>query len=281
MLKDKKVCFLGAGAITEAMLGGLIKKGIIASKNITIVNKSNYEQLNSLVKKYDVNSSFNKKEAIKEADVIVLAVKPKDVTTSLDEYKEVITKQLILSVVAGVDTDYLNFLLGNDLPVIRSMPNTSAMIGMSITAVAKGRFATDQDLEIIMPLLEAIGKVVVVEERLLDAVTGLSGSGPAYFYYIVEAMEKVAIELGFDDHIARELIIHTLIGAGHMLLETKESAKILREKVTSPNGTTFAGLKVLEDYYVKEGVIKAIKRATERSKELGSTYKREMLKKPI
>lgn len=273
MFEDKKICFIGAGSVTEAMIAGLAQKKLIPLENITILNRENQQRLFQLTKKYGVISSANKQQSLSEADILILAVKPKDIAEALLNIREAThQKQLVLSVVAGVTTDYISDLLQHHGPVIRAMPNTSAMIGMSATAVAKGTYAKEEDLKIVISVLESIGTVSIVDEELLDAVTGLSGSGPAYFYYMIEAMEQAAVELGFEHHKARELLIQTLIGAGHMLLETKIDPTILREKVTSPGGTTMAGLKILEEYHFQEAIKSAIKQATKRSKELGAFY---------
>src|SRR5699024_584375 len=173
--------------------------------------------------------------------------------------------QLIVSVIAGISTSFISSLIDKDVAVVRAMPNTSASIGYSATAVSKGKFATEKDLEFAKQLFNAIGTVSIVEEEKMHIVTGVSGSGPAYIYYLVEALEKVAIEEGLDPQIAEELITHTIIGAGKMLEQSGESAGTLRENVTSPNGTTAAGLETLSKYNFQEAVINCVKSAKDRS----------------
>lgn len=271
MIKDKKVCFIGAGSVAEALISGVLAKKQLRPENITVTNRNNSERINKLVQKFNVQKTLNKGESVAKADILILAMKPSDVTEAIKQIRLFTHKdQLTISVIAGVSTNLISDLLQHNGPVIRTMPNTSAMVGLSATAISSGQFAADKDLEIAKKLLESIGNVSIVEEDLLDAVTGLSGSGPAYIYYLVEAMEASAVQLGMKHQTARELIIQTIIGAGHMLKETNEDPAILREKVTSPGGSTMAGLEVLKKMQFHEIINQAVKNATERSKELGN-----------
>ncbi|MFV9509689.1 pyrroline-5-carboxylate reductase [Tepidibacillus sp. LV47] len=267
---EKNICFLGAGSIAEAMIAGLTKKQILDPSYISVINRSDKQKIERLIKKYGVKQPVNKYQAISSADILILAVKPKDIWEVLQEiYPYSHSDQLILSVIAGVTTDLITEAIHHNGPVIRAMPNTSAMVGLSATAIALGKYAKKQHSEIAQSILQAIGTVTVVKEKLLDAVTGLSGSGPAYLYYLVEAMENSAVELGIDHKTARELIIQTIIGAGYMLKETMEEPMILREKVTSPGGSTMAGLEVLKEFQFQKAIDQAIKKAALRSQELG------------
>lgn len=272
MLSDKKVCFIGAGAMAEAVLAGMLNKRIIKPGAVSITNRSDRFRLDELVYNFGVVADANQKESsIREADILILAMKPKDVTSALKEIKYLTNpNQLIVSVVAGITTSFITSLLGHHAPVIRTMPNTSATIGLSSTGICQGETATEEHLELAKHIFESIGMVAVVEEDQLDAVTGLSGSGPAYIYYLVESMLAGGVQAGLDEQVARELILQTLIGAAHMLKETGEDPAVLREKVTSPNGTTEAGLNKLRSYRFEEALVAAILRATERSKELGA-----------
>jgi len=273
MLLNKKICFLGAGSIAEAMIAGILAKQILPAENITVINQSNKERIYQLVSTYHVKTALNKVETINQADMLILAIKPKDVAEALLEIKPFIhSKQLIISVIAGVTTDFISDTLQHKGPVIRTMPNTSSMIGLSATAMSPGKNAKAEDVQTAQQIMEAIGTVNLMEENLLDAVTGLSGSGPAYIYYLVEAMEQAAVQLGMNKQTARELIVQTIIGAGHMLQQTNEDPAILREKVTSPGGSTMAGLETLRKFQFQEAMNQAIKQATARSKELGQQF---------
>lgn len=265
-----KISFIGAGSMAEAIIGGMVNQQFIDSKQIYVSNKSNTTRLEELADKYDISGIANKQEVIEDADMIVFATKPDDLASAISEVKQFIKDdQLIVSVIAGVSTSYIQSLIDKDIAVIRTMPNTSATINYSATAIAKGEFATDDHIELVKSLFSAIGTVSVVQEDDMHIVTGISGSGPAYIYYLVEAMEKVAEEEGLDKETAKQLITQTIIGAGEMLKQSTVSAQTLRENVTSPNGTTAAGIQTLSDYKFQEAVINCVKSAKERSIELG------------
>lgn len=266
----KKVAFIGAGSMAEAIIAGMVNTNYLRSNQIYVSNKVNKERLAALKDKYGIKGSLKKVEVIQEADIIVLATKPADVGNAILDCKEYIQEnQLVVSVVAGISTNFIEKRIGKNVAVIRSMPNTSATIGFSATAICKGKFATDRHIAIAEQLFKAIGTVSVVEEEQMHIVTGISGSGPAYVYYLVEAMEKAAQAEGLSEDVAKQLITQTIIGAGQMLKYSKEPVSVLRENVTSPNGTTAAGLQTLKDYHFEEAVINCVKSATKRSIELG------------
>lgn len=266
----KKVSFIGAGSMAEAIIEGIIHNNFLKSEQIFVSNKANDQRLNELKDKYKIICTRDKQEIIEDADIIIFATKPNDIKNAILDLKDLIhLDQLIMSVAAGVSTSYMTLLIDQNNAVIRSMPNTSAAIGQSATAIAKGQFATDEHLKIAADLFSAIGSVSAVEEEHMHIVTGISGSGPAYIYYLVEAMEKVAKAEGLDKSTAQQLIIQTIIGAGNMLKQSNTSAKTLRENITSPNGTTAAGLQTLSEYNFQEAIIECVKSAKNRSQQLG------------
>lgn len=266
----QKVAFVGAGSMAEAIMAGMINKEFLQHDQIFVTNKENEKRLTELQNKYQIIGKQDKQETIQDADIVIFATKPYDLEAAMNDVKPFITKdQLIISVIAGISTDFMTEKLAQDVAVIRSMPNTSATIGYSATAITKGKFATDNDIALARQLFEAIGTVSVVEEEQMHVVTGISGSGPAYIYYLVEAMEKAAIDNGLDTTTAKQLITQTIIGAGHMLEQATEPVHILRENVTSPNGTTAAGIQTLADYHFSEAVEQCVSSATKRSIELG------------
>ncbi|MGV3487751.1 MAG: pyrroline-5-carboxylate reductase [Tuberibacillus sp.] len=270
---EQKVAFIGAGSMAEAIISGIIKKGFIHPENIHVTNKGNEERLERLKTLYKVSCFRDKKEVLNGTNVIILAVKPKDVAEALTSFRPFIrSDHRLISVVAGVSTDFISQVMMKPIPVVRAMPNTSAAIGLSATAMAAGRYASHEDLDWARTLFETIGTVVTVEENDLHAVTGLSGSGPAYIYYLVESLEKAAKELGLKKGTARELIVQTLAGTAEMLKSSKTDASELRKQVTSPKGTTQAGLEVLQKYQYQEALIACVRRAAERSMELGETF---------
>lgn len=272
MLLNKKVAFIGAGAMAEAIISGLVKKEIIPSEQIYVTNNHEIEQLTRIKQNYHVQT-FLDLGKLEEMDVIVLAVKPKDIEDCVKSLRENTNlKQLFISVVAGVSTQFITKLLGHDAPIIRTMPNTSASVGASMTAISAGEFANQAHIETACILFQAIGEVVTVKEDKIDAITGLSGSGPAYIYYLVEALEKSAAEIGLDQHLAKQLVSQVLVGASKKLQQSTASSQELYKQVMSPGGTTEAGLNVLKENQFQETVISCVKAATKRSTELGKEY---------
>ncbi|RAK22268.1 pyrroline-5-carboxylate reductase [Anoxybacillus vitaminiphilus] len=271
MTNTKTITFIGAGSMAEALISGMTKT-LYKPEQIIVTNRSNKERLEYIQNTYHVRVEADKEKAVKEADIIILAMKPKDVAEGITSIAQAIDKhQLIISVLAGVSTETIISLIGKNVPIVRAMPNTSAAIGQSATALALGRYANDKHLAIAKELFRTVGAVTVVPEEDLHAVTALSGSGPAYIYYMVEAMEKAAEEIGLEQSVAKDLILQTIIGAAEMLKSSKKHPSVLRKEVTSPGGTTEAGIKVLEDYRYQEAVISCIKRAAKRSAELGQS----------
>ena len=271
MLKDKKIVFVGAGAMAEAILCGLLNKKIVKPGQITVTNHNDRFRLHELAYNFGVVANPEEKyKFIQEGDILILAMKPKDVKAALNEIREWTNpKQLIISVVAGISTSYISHLLGHEAPVIRTMPNTSAIVGLSFTGICAGRFATREHLQLAREIFESIGQVLITEEEKLDAITGVAGSGPAYVYYLVESMIKGAIEVGLEPKEARNMVLQTIIGAATMLKETGEDPAYLREKLTRPNGTTQAGLDTLREYRFEEAIKACIQAATRRSEQLG------------
>lgn len=266
----KKVSFVGAGAMAEAVIAGIVDNQVLQQNQIYVMNKNNKERLQQLHEQYGVIGNSDKEVVIKDADIIVIATKPYDIDRALQDIASFINpNQLIISVIAGVSTEAIVKSVGKDVPVIRTMPNTSATIGYSATAICKGEFATEEHINQARELFEAIGTVSVIAEEQMHVVTGISGSGPAYIYYLVEAMEQAAKDEGLDEKTAKQLITQTIIGAGNMLQERTESPMTLRENVTSPNGTTAAGIETLQQHNFKEAVMECVKSATRRSEELG------------
>ncbi|WP_100406903.1 pyrroline-5-carboxylate reductase [Bacillus solitudinis] len=273
MFTNKTITFLGAGSMAEAIIAGLVAHKIVSPTQIVATNLSNKQKLADLKAQYGIQVTSNRHEAVEQADIIVLAMKPKGVKDALSEVLvNTSENQLFISVLAGIPTFYLEELLGHTAPVIRTMPNTSAKVGASATAICAGTRARDEHLSLVSTLFEAVGTVLVVPEEKIDAVTGIAGSGPAYFYYLVEAMEHAAAEAGLTEEEAGSLITQTIVGVGKRLQQTTKSPKQLYEEVMSPNGTTEAGIKVLKERDTQNALQDAIAKAIARSKELGSMY---------
>ncbi|WP_163102851.1 pyrroline-5-carboxylate reductase [Peribacillus alkalitolerans] len=277
-----KLAFIGGGSMAEAIISGIISRGVILPPDICVMNKSDKERLNFLRNRYDIQTTEKVEELMKDAEIIILAVKPKDVYTALSTVKKHYKKDtLLISVAAGVSIDSLEQILGNEIAIIRTMPNTSAAVGRSATAMSKNKYVTPEQSLLASKLLETVGIVTTVTEEQLDAVTGLSGSGPAYIYYLVEAMEQSAMETGLEKETAKRLIVQTLLGAAEMLSLSDKDPFILRKEVTSPGGTTEAGINILTSHGVQQAFIHCIKEATKQSRRLGEQLSLEIQSKSM
>jgi pyrroline-5-carboxylate reductase len=273
----KKITIIGAGSMSEALISGMIANQFIESKNLWITNRSNRSRLATLQKNYKVSTSYDVEELLDGAEMVILATKPKDAGSTMEFIRSYLSENtLLVSVLAGVSIQTLEELSKKNLSIVRAMPNTSATIGKSATALAYNKTSTKEQIELVEKMFDTIGVTRFVEEEQLDAVTGLSGSGPAYFYYLVEAMEKSAIEIGLDPKLAKELIMQTLLGTAEMLNVSQKPSQQLRHEVTSPGGTTEAGIRILEQYQVQKAFIRCIIEATNQSKKLGNVLRNQL-----
>lgn len=270
LIQEQQVFFLGAGSISEAIIKGMVDACLLPPEQITVCNRRHAARLEDLQKRYGVSICQEKQIAIAHADILVLAVKPGDLVNALQDIAPLVRPHhLLLSVVAGASTHLIEEGLQMSAPVIRAMPNTSSSVQASATAICPGQWATSHHLEIALGLFASIGLSVVVEENLMDAVTGLSGTGPAYFYYVVEALLEAGQACGLPAEVCRPLLIQTLHGAATMLRETGEDPRELRHRVTSPNGTTMAAIATLEEGNASQLFLHAVQRATQRASEMG------------
>jgi pyrroline-5-carboxylate reductase len=265
-----KIAIVGAGSMAEAFISGILENELIDRNNVWVTNNSNKERLAALETQYRVHSTYDLNALFEGADVVMLSMKPKDAASAIESIRPYLTRDmLVVSVLAGVSMNTIEMLAGKELSIARAMPNTSAAVGKSATAIAVNERVSQLQLEITKQLFDTVGLAAYVEESQLDAVTGLSGSGPAYIYYLIEAMEKSAVEIGLEKGMAQELIVQTLIGAAEMVKNSSKSPEQLRREVTSPGGTTEAGIRVLEDQGVQQAFISCIKAATSQSKKMG------------
>lgn len=273
----KKIAIIGAGSMAEALISGILETRLMGAEQIWVTNRKNEERLAELQKRYGVQTSYDTESLFKGADIIILAMKPKDVASAVTGMKTYLTNDLlVVSLLAGVSTDSIEMLAGTAIPIVRAMPNTSATIGQSATALAFNGMVTKEQKTSIKSMFDTVGLTVYVEETQLDAVTGLSGSGPAYIYYLIEAMEKSAAEIGLEGELAQKLIVQTLIGAAGMVSQSTKPPKQLRKEVTSPGGTTEAGLKILKEHGVQQAFIECIKEAAAQSGRLGHDITKEL-----
>lgn len=258
-----KLLIVGGGRMGEALLGGLLDAQWATPEQLCVVEKS-------AERRAELQAAYPNVQLSSElvpASSAVIAVKPADVT---DVCQQLIDVQRVVSIAAGVTIASIQKAVGENVAVIRAMPNTPALVKLGASAIAAGATATEQDMHWASEVLGAVGLVVRVKEHELDAVTGLSGSGPAYVFLLAEALMEAGVAAGLDHQVAEVLTVQTLLGASTLLASGEADAVQLRAQVTSPNGTTHAGITALEDAGFRATVVQAVLRAAERSKELGS-----------
>lgn len=268
-----KIVFIGAGSMSEAILKGILDKEVCSPHNLWVTNHHSKARLESLQNQYGVQTTYDVQALLQSADMVILAVKPKNAEEVLQQLSPYLGRQtFIVSVMAGIALETISTNLKSDYAVARVMPNTSASVGKSATAITFNSFVSQDQQQLAQTIFTAIGRTFIVEENQLDAITALSGSGPAYFYYIVEAMEKTAEQMGIEKSMARQLVIQTMAGAVHMLQDTGKEATELRENVTSPGGTTEAGLHILQKHKVAQSFTDCILAAEKQSKKLAAAF---------
>lgn len=270
MLRDKKICILGTGNMGEALVGGLISSASSKPQNIICTDVREFK-LENIREKYGVQTTASNVQAVAQSDIIIYAVKPQIMAAVLNETAEKLDmSKLIISIAAGVPMEAIESFLNKELRLIRVMPNIAAAVKEAATAVAAGKHATEEDVKLAMTIFNSIGKTAFIPENyLMDAITGLSGSGPAYIFLIVEALADAGVKVGLSRQEALFLSAQTVLGAAKMLIETKEHPGQLRDRVTSPGGTAIAGLATLEQGGLRTTLINAVEVATNRSRELG------------
>ena len=265
---NKQIVFIGAGNMAEALIKGIINSGISLAKNITATD-TNADRLSWIQEEYSIQTNSSNTSAIQKADIIILAIKPQMFPEVLEEIVPVInSQQLIISIAAGITTAKIENIIGEDSKVIRVMPNTPALVQKGVTAITRGKSATEEDELIANKIFGSVGMILNVKEDMMDIITATSGSGPAYIFYFMEAMIEAAEENGLSKTDALNVVTKTVCGAGELVLLSHEPPKELRENVTSPGGTTQAALEVMEKNDFKKIIKEAVTAATSRSKEL-------------
>lgn len=265
---EAKLAILGGGRMGEALLSGLLRSGHARPEQIHVTVR-HPERADMLRERHHVSASTDSAAACKDADIAVLAVKPQNMLDLLREINQAITPaHMVVSVAAGITTATIEQHLGSTVPVVRVMSNVPVQVDQAMSAVAGGVHATAEHLAVAEGLLRPVGKVVRLPEEQLDAVTALSGSGPAYFFLLAEAMIDAGLLLGLSRDVSTELIIQTMVGSALMLRDSGRHPVELRESVTSPGGTTIAAVRVLEQERVRAAFLNAIEAAAHRSREL-------------
>ncbi len=269
MAINGRIAFLGGGNMAEALIKGLIAAGTAKADQIMVTDVS-ADRLAHLKKTYGISAAKSNADAAREVGVIILSVKPQVVEKVLTEISLVVDdKKLVISIAAGIALAKIEKSLRETSHVIRVMPNTPALVLAGAAALSAGKNATNDDLALAQSVFNSVGRAVVVDEKLMDAVTGLSGSGPAYVFMIIDALSDAGVKAGLPRPLALELAAQTLYGSAKMVLETKEHPGKLRDMVTSPGGTTIEGLHALEKGKLRATLMNAVEAATARSKELG------------
>lgn len=268
-MKDTRVVFIGSGTMAEALIKGMLKSGVLRASSITACDVDT-ARLEHCAKAYGVATALSNEEGARNADVLVLSVKPANIGEALESIRGAVgPSTLVISIAAGVKLSSLESALGEGVPVIRAMPNGPALAGSGMSALCGGSSVSAAGLEEAKALLGAVGDVIEVEEGMMDAVTAVSGSGPAYFFRLVEALEAAAEGAGFSPSDARRLAVKTATGSMRWLEETGSSPEELRKKVMSPGGTTEAALGFLDERDFAGLVAGAVEAAIARSRELG------------
>jgi pyrroline-5-carboxylate reductase len=270
-IKGKRVAFLGTGNMGEALIRGLTQTGLVPAGSIT-ASDARVDHLGQIAKRYGIRAVGDNAALVSGADVIILAVKPQIMAAVLKEIASAVDEgKLLVSIAAGVATTKLRQQLGRSARLIRVMPNTPALVLEGVTAIARAEGLRPGDLEAAQELFAAVGKVVVLDESALDAVTGLSGSGPAYVAIAIEALADGGVKMGLDRATATLLAAQTVLGSARLILETGVHPGQLKDMVSSPGGTTIAGIAALEDGGFRRTLMQAVERATLRSRELGAS----------
>lgn len=269
VLAGKKIAILGCGAMGSALGRGLVQAQA-AEPSAIVFSDPHSAHLKSLQDQLGVLSAPSNAEAAEAADIVVLAVKPFNVRPVLQEIQGVVTaRKLVLSIAAGVRIADIEAALPSDVPVVRAMPNSAAQVNAGACALSAGTCATEAHLQDAMAIFSSVGTAVVVPEHLLDAVTALSGSGPAYVYLMIEALVDGGVKVGLPREIAHQLAAQTVLGSARMVLETGQHPAQLKDMVATPGGTTITALAALEHSGVRAALIDAVEKACNRAKELG------------
>ena len=266
----KRVAILGAGKIGGILLNALLEKGLL-SPGLTSATVQHEDRARVLSEKLGVPVGTDNLSAVSKADIIFVCVKPQVVQELMEQVRPAVSPdQLVISVAASVSTSQIEKALGGNIPLVRAMPNTPCALGCGMTAICKGKFASSRHVETACALFDLVGRTVVVDEKHMDAVTGLSASGPAYIYIILESLAEAGVKVGLPRDVATLLAAQTTLGAATVVLQTGDHPALLKDAVTTPAGCTIDGIMELEEGKLRVTLIKAVVKAAQRAKELAS-----------
>ena len=267
MLSKKKIAVIGAGKLGETLVRALLDAGAVTPRKITVTAR--HQETLDARRRLGVSTTLDNRAAAKGADVIIVSVKPQVMREVLQSIRAAVTpKKLLISVAAGVETSAIEKGLAKRVPVIRAMPNTPCLVRAGMTVIAAGKHAKREHVALAEEIFNAMGRSLVLDEKHMDAVTGLSGSGPAFMYVVMEALAEGGLKVGLPRETATELVAQTMLGAAKLVLETGEHPAKLKDVVTTPAGCTIDGLLELEEGGLRVALIKAVVRATSRASEL-------------
>ena len=271
-VRIRKLALIGTGKLGEGLLSGILGSQLIPPGRVT-ATVAHQPRADYLAEKHGVEAHTNNTRAVSGADLVLICLKPQQVKGFLHEVKRSLRKDaLIISAAASVTTALIERELGHPARVVRAMPNTPCLIRHGMIAIAKGKHASDEDLKLAREVFSSMGRTVIVDEKHMDAITGLSGSGPAYVYMIIEALSEAGVKLGLPRELSTELSAQTLLGASALVLHTGEHPAKLKDMVTTPAGCTIDGLLELEEGGLRVTLIKAVVRAADRAKQLVESH---------
>ncbi len=274
-MKDMRIACIGAGNMGSAMVRGMLRANVVSPARITLSNHKK-AKLKTLKKELGIRVTDDNAQAVQKADVVILAIKPQILPGVLSEIKDqACNGALFLSVAAGIPTSLIENLLGGKTRVIRAMPNIAAAVGEAATALCPGKFARKKDMRLARQLFETCGTVQEIKEELMDAVTGLSGTGPMYVFIIIEALSDAGVRMGLAREDATRLATQSVLGAARMVQETGQHPIYLKDLVTSPGGTAINALYSMEKTGLRAVLMEAVETATVRSRELGAVYRED------
>lgn len=265
---DKKIGFIGCGNMGEAILGGIISSGVLEGKNIWVSELSS-DRLKELSDKYEVNTTTDGKEVVKNTDIFIIAVKPNIYPVVLENIKELIdSTKTVVTIAAGVTIASVENIIGSDKKIIRTMPNTPALVGEGMTSISPNGVVKEDEVEEVKGIFKSFGKAEILSEYLIDSVIGVSGSAPAYVFMFIEALADGAVLEGMPRDKAYQFAAQTVLGSAKMVLETGKHPGALKDAVCSPGGTTIEAVKVLEEEGFRKAVIKAVEACASKSKKM-------------
>jgi pyrroline-5-carboxylate reductase len=268
MLKGKRLGVIGAGKLGEALVAGLLRQGELQRDDV-VASVKHPESIDRVRERLGVRATIDNVEVVRESDILLLAVKPQNMDSVVREIAQVTTAdKLVISVAASVTTSYVQERLEHDTPIVRAMPNTPSLINAGMTALCGGLFARREHLQAAEAIFACVGETVFVDEALMDGVTALSASGPAYLYVVIESLAEAGVKLGIPRDVSTLLAAQTMLGASRMVLESKAHPALLKDAVTTPAGCTIDGLMELEEGKLRVTLIKCVVKAAERARQL-------------